>query len=333
MSPRWSSGGVVLRERGGEAALGPVGGGLGERAGRDQRHLRAAAGGGERGEQPGGAGAHDDEVGAESMQVGPYGTGVSRTSGCATSSRSPTTSRHPERPQRIVALEAEMERHGWFGCDARARHRRRPRAAARRASGVARRFIEALPRARRRARSTWTPPRSPETYEAALRAAGGAVALVDALLDGDAAPASRRCGRPATTPSRARAMGFCFFDNVAVAARRAHGGARRRAGADRRLGRPPRQRHQAIFHADPDVLFVSIHEWPLYPGTGPASDVGPGTARATRSTCRCRRQRDATYRSLVDHVVLPLISTWEPGLVLVSAGFDAHALDPLATAG
>ena len=88
----------------------------------------------------------------------------------------------------------------------------------------------------------------------------------------------------------------------------------------------------AIFHADPGVLFVSIHEWPLYPGTGPASDLGRGDGEGyTVNLPVPGGSGDETYRSLVDHVVVPLIAAWEPGLVLVSAGFDAHSLDPLAT--
>ena len=85
----------------------------------------------------------------------------------------------------------------------------------------------------------------------------------------------------------ARAMGFCFFGNAAVAARHAQAA----HGVERVLILDWDVHHgngtNAIFHDDPSVLFVSIHEWPLYPGTGPASDLGSGAGRATRSTCRC----------------------------------------------
>ena len=80
------------------------------------------------------------------------------------------------------------------------------------------------------------------------------------------------------------------------------------------------------------MLFVSLHESPLYPGTGPASDLGSGDGEGyTVNLPVPGRSGDETYRSLVDHVVLPLMAAWEPQLVLVSAGFDAHSLDPLAT--
>ena len=170
------------------------------------------------------------------------------------------------------------------------------------------------------------------TYEAALRAAGGAVALVDALLrDGEP------CGVAALRPpghhaSAARAMGFCFFNNVAVAA--AH--ARTAHAAERVLILDWDVHHgngtNDIFHADPAVLFCSIHEWPLYPGTGPSDDVGSGAGEGfTVNMPVPGGSGDDVHLSLVEHVVAPLIRAWEPQLVLVSAGFDAHRADPLAT--
>ena len=89
---------------------------------------------------------------------------------------------------------------------------------------------------------------------------------------------------------------------------------------------------EAIFAADPGVLFVSIHEWPLYPGTGPASFVGAGPGEGyTVNLPVPSGSGDAVYGSLAEHVGAALIRAWEPGLVLVSAGFDAHRDDPLAT--
>ena len=89
---------------------------------------------------------------------------------------------------------------------------------------------------------------------------------------------------------------------------------------------------EAIFAGDSDVLFVSIHEWPLYPGTGPASYLGEGAGEGyTVNLPVPGGSGDAVYRSLVEHVAAPLVLAWEPQLVLVSAGFDAHRADPLAT--
>jgi acetoin utilization deacetylase AcuC-like enzyme len=238
---------------------------------------------------------------------------------------------HPERPERIRALEAEMGRHDWFG------------AARLEAPVVDRELLE-----------TVHPGRYvlgleelclsgggfidadtaavPETFEAALRAAGGAAALVDGLLGGTARVGVSGLRPPGHHAEPSRAMGFCFFGNVAVAARRAivsH-------GASRVLVLDWDVHHgngtEAIFAADPSVLFVSIHEWPLYPGTGPASFVGTGEGEGyTVNLPVPGGSGDAVFRSLVAHVVAPLVEAWEPELVLVSAGFDAHRLDPLAS--
>ena len=172
----------------------------------------------------------------------------------------------------------------------------------------------------------------PGTYGAALRACGGAVALVDALLGGAAAVGVSALRPPGHHAEAARAMGFCFFGNVAVAARRAtsaHGLSRVMiVDWDVHHGNGTND----IFHADADVLFLSIHESPLYPGTGPASDVGSGAGEGyTVNLPVPGGSGDAVYRSLIEHVACGLIRSWEPELVLVSAGFDAHRDDPLAT--
>src|SRR5690606_26923410 len=87
-----------------------------------------------------------------------------------------------------------------------------------------------------------------------------------------------------------------------------------------------------IFHRDRDVLFASIHESPLYPGTGPADDVGSGPGEGyTVNLPVPAGTGDDAYRSLIEHVVCALVAAWEPELVLVSAGFDAHQADPLAS--
>ena len=117
---------------------------------------------------------------------------------------------------------------------------------------------------------------SERSYDAAVVASGAATAAVDAVLAGDLEAAFCLGRPPGHHAEAARAMGFCFFGNVAVAARHA----RAAYGVERVLILDWDVHHgngtNAIFEADPSVLFVSIHEWPLYPGTGPASDVGSG---------------------------------------------------------
>jgi acetoin utilization deacetylase AcuC-like enzyme len=238
---------------------------------------------------------------------------------------------HPERPERLVALEAEMDRHGWFGAA-----RLTAPAAERDALLAVHRpehidFIQALC-ARGGGFIDQDTAAVPATWEAALHAAGGAVALVDALLGGEAATGVSALRPPGHHAEPDRAMGFCFFDNVAVAARRATTA----HGLERVLILDWDVHHgngtNAIFHAASDVLFVSIHESPLYPGTGPASDVGEGEGEGfTVNLPVPGRSGDAVWRSLVEHVGAELIREWSPQLVLVSAGFDAHRDDPLAT--
>jgi acetoin utilization deacetylase AcuC-like enzyme len=238
---------------------------------------------------------------------------------------------HPERPERIRALEAEMGRWNWFG------------AALLEAPEVDRGLLESVHPGRYvlgleelcLSGGGWLDVDTiavPETFEAALRAAGGAAALADGLLDGTARAGVSALRPPGHHAEPGRAMGFCFFGNVAVAARRAldtH-------GLERVLILDWDVHHgngtEAIFAADPAVLFVSIHQWPLYPGTGPASYVGTGAGEGyTVNLPVPGGSGDAVYRSLVAHVVAPLVEAWEPQLVLVSAGFDAHRADPLAS--
>jgi len=236
---------------------------------------------------------------------------------------------HPERPERIAGLEAELARHDWFGWS-----------------------VEQAPEATREQMLAVHPEEHvdsvfelcaggggaidgdtiavPGSYGAACRAAGGAVAAVDALFAG--APfAFAGLRPPGHHAEAARAMGFCFFNSVAVAARHAQAA----HGVERVLILDWDVHHgngtDAIFSADPDVLFVSIHESPLYPGTGPAADVGTGRGEgATVNVPVGAGTGDDAYRSLVEHVVAPLARAQHPQLVLVSAGFDAHEADPLA---
>jgi len=240
------------------------------------------------------------------------------------------TGAHPERAARIVAIERELERHDWLGMA----RLEAPRVATETLTAVhpARyvRGIEELCLAGGGALDSDTFVVE-ASYEAALRAAGGAVRLVDLLLSGEAPTGLSALRPPGHHAEPARAMGFCLFDNVAVAAQHALDA----HGLERVLVLDWDVHHgngtNAIFHATPSVLFVSLHEWPLYPGTGPAGDIGsgPGTGY-TVNLPLAAGSGDALYASLAAHVVVPLARAYEPQLVLVSAGFDAHRDDPLA---
>ena len=238
---------------------------------------------------------------------------------------------HPERPARLIGLERMAAAEGWFGWDVveAPEATRAQLELVHPASHVE--YIEQLTAAgggfidhdTACVQATWP---------AAVTAAGGAVALVDALLTGAAPTGFAALRPPGHHAEAARAMGFCFFSNVAVAAEHAL-----RSGAAQRVLVLDWDVHHGngtneIFRFSDEVLFVSIHQWPLYPGTGSASDVGSGAGEGyTVNLPVPSGTGDAAYVSLLEHVVAPLAREFAPGLVLVSAGFDAHYADPLAS--
>jgi acetoin utilization deacetylase AcuC-like enzyme len=127
-----------------------------------------------------------------------------------------------------------------------------------------------------------------------------------------------------------RAMGFCLLNNVAVAAAHA-----RALGLPRVLVLDWDVHHgngtEAMFYTDPSVLFVSLHQFPNYPGTGECSDVGQGDGRGYNVNLPLPAgATDAVYAAAFERVVLPIVEQFEPSLALVSCGFDAHQRDPLA---
>jgi acetoin utilization deacetylase AcuC-like enzyme len=241
------------------------------------------------------------------------------------------TGPHPERAERIVAIESELERRGWLGLE------RVQSPPAKRSQVTAihpEAYVTAIEAASARggAELDLDTVVSAGSFEAALHAAGGAVSLVDRLLDG-AAPSGFSVHRPpGHHATRTRAMGFCLFNNVAVAARHALDA----RGLERVMILDWDVHHgngtNDIFHTSDQVLFVSIHQWPLYPGTGPARDVGAGAGEGyTVNLPVPAGSGDALYLSLVDDVVVPLARSFAAQLVLVSAGYDAHVEDPLAS--
>ena len=169
------------------------------------------------------------------------------------------------------------------------------------------------------------------SYRAAMHAAGGACAMVEELLAGRAPFAFCGMRPPGHHAERATAMGFCLFNNVAIAAQHAL-----ESGAERVLVLDWDVHHgngtNDIFHTRDDVLFASIHQSPLYPGTGPLSDVGSGPGEGFSLNLPVPPGSGGdTFLSLVQHVVAPAAREFRPQLVLVSAGYDAHREDPLAS--
>ena len=174
-------------------------------------------------------------------------------------------------------------------------------------------------------------PVSPGSWEAALHAAGGPCTLVEELLSGRAPTGFCALRPPGHHAGSRRAMGFCLFANVSVAARHALDA----LGAERVLVLDWDVHHgngtNAIFRASPEVLFVSIHQWPFYPGTGALSDAGAGAGEGFSINLPVPAgSGESEWLGLLEHVVEPAARDFRPDLVLVSAGFDAHRDDPLA---
>jgi len=175
-------------------------------------------------------------------------------------------------------------------------------------------------------------PVVPASWEAGLRAAGAACALVDALLEGTAPTGFCGTRPPGHHAEPDRAMGFCLFSNVAVAAQHALDG----HGLERVLVLDWDVHHgngtNAAFYDRADVLFASLHQWPFYPGSGALSEVGRGAGEGYSLNLPVPAgSGEDEWLGLVEHVVLPAARQYAPQLILVSAGFDAHREDPLAS--
>jgi len=168
---------------------------------------------------------------------------------------------------------------------------------------------------------------SPASAEAALRAAGAAVAAVDAVLTGKTRRAFCAVRPPGHHATRDAAMGFCLFNNIAVAALHALDkyGLERVAIVDFDVHHG--NGTQAIFEQDARVLFASSHQWPLYPETGARSETGIGNIFNAPLPIEAE---GILFRRAWEDVLLPAVHDFRPQLLLVSAGFDAHWRDPLA---
>jgi len=235
---------------------------------------------------------------------------------------------HPERPDRLRAIEkaladeafAGLDRAGAPLCDETALLLAHPQSFVDRVrSSVPHDGIEAVDS------DTWV---SPGSWEAALRAVGASIAAVDDVFAATADNVFVGCRPPGHHAEKDRAMGFCLFNNAAIAARHAQ----KAHGAERVAILDWDVHHgngtQDIFWDDPSVLYCSTHQMPLYPGTGSENETGAGNIVNVPLSPGAGSD---DFRAAMDMVLLPRIEAFRPDLIIISAGFDAHYQDPLAS--
>jgi len=192
-------------------------------------------------------------------------------------------------------------------------------------------YVEAL--SRTAARQGYLDPDTyfaPLSFAAASRAAGGCVAMVDALIDGAAEYGLALVRPPGHHALKDRAMGFCIFNNLAIGARYAL----KEHGLERILIVDWDLHHgngiQDIFYDDPHVLYVSLHRYPCFPWTGGAEETGEGAGRGFNVNIPLEHGcSDPDYANLFRHLLLPITRHFRPQIILVAAGFDIHHSDPL----
>jgi acetoin utilization deacetylase AcuC-like enzyme len=237
---------------------------------------------------------------------------------------------HPESPPRLVAIERRLQAEDWLGWERRTSP----------AAGTAELELVHTPTHVAAIRELGESGGGaidvetydgPQSYRAATHAAGGAAALARALLAGEATAGFSAHRPPGHHAEAARAMGFCLFDSIAVAAALAVG----ELGAERVLILDWDVHHgngtEAIFRDRDDVLVISIQQQDIWPGTGLPEDIGVGAgAGFTVNLPVPEGSGRDVFLSLLDRVVGPVAGEYKPDLILISAGYDAHREDPLA---
>jgi acetoin utilization deacetylase AcuC-like enzyme len=234
---------------------------------------------------------------------------------------------HPERPERADVMDVIAARWRERGGEVVAPRTATHEQLARVHDGeYLRRIAETAGQSLALDADTYT---SPESHEIALLAAGAAIEGVERVMGDSHAAALALVRPPGHHAERGRAMGFCLYNNVAIAAAHARTLGVRVAIVDYDVHHGNGTQH--IFEADPNVLYVSTHQFPFYPGTGAADEIGRGQGQGFTVNLPLEVGAvDDDYRLVFEQVVVPVLRQFNPDVVLVSAGFDAHERDPLA---
>ncbi len=235
---------------------------------------------------------------------------------------------HPENPGRLAAVLSALQATEFGGLE----RREAPRAEIDQISRVhgeryVQAVLEAVPQEGRVALDADT-IMSPGSGEAALRAAGALVAAVDAVAAGEAQNAFCAVRPPGHHAEPEHAMGFCLFNNVAVGAQQARLVHRLKKVAVIDFDVHHGNGTQAMFWDNPELFYASTHQMPLYPGTGSAGEQGVAGNIVNAPLAPGSGSRD--FRNAMTRTVLPALEAFDPDLVMISAGFDAHGDDPLA---
>ena len=169
------------------------------------------------------------------------------------------------------------------------------------------------------------------SYEAAVYAAGGTIAATEAVISGEVTSAFALVRPPGHHATSQRAMGFCLFNNVAIATKYALAKYNLERIAIIDFDVHHGNGTQEIFYDNPQVLYISTHEYPLYPGTGDVDETGSGTARGTKVNIPLPAGcGDDEYLLVFEQIISPVVRQFQPQLIVVSAGYDSHWADGLA---
>jgi len=238
---------------------------------------------------------------------------------------------HPERPARVEAVMRALKAAPWFG-----------ELVSVPTSPIETRWLETVHDEAYIAHARQTIDRGssyldsmdvavgPASYDVALLAAGAGPALADRVVAGELANGMAIVRPPGHHAEADRALGFCIFNNVAVLARylAARHGVERIAIVDFDVHHGNGTQH--MFTDDPSVMYVSTHQYPYYPGTGAADEIGSGRGSGTIVNCPLKAGSGNTeYEAVFVKRIMPALDAFGPDFLLISAGFDAHASDPL----